>query len=79
MYFNALRLKMKGGDLLMRFFSPIYPSVIAIIKLASVCSTRRGRREIRTRHRLGIVGYIRTGRRYPGRQGYAYFHRVLSG
>lgn len=37
----------------MRFSSPIYPSVIAIIsKLASVCSTRHGRREIRTRHRL---------------------------
>ncbi len=31
MYFKCLKTE-DGGDLLMRFFSPIYPSVIAIIK-----------------------------------------------
>lgn len=40
------------------FFSPIYPSVIAIIsKLASVCSTRHGRRETKCAIVSGIVSY----------------------
>ncbi len=41
----------------MRFSHRFILLSLLLASLPSVCSTRHGRREIRTRHRLGIVSY----------------------